>query len=140
MSYGTEDRRTLHRTRCQHQQLFVQVVLWNRPKGIPVQTTGIVSLILLGIIGLGAFKVWRLLVGLFSKPFSTPNLTKIRKVAFLIVALVVVSMLTPFLLPFNSTLRLVIYGAYALFAVLGLSQIWDWVSSLLNRGKTPANK
>lgn len=105
-----------------------------------MQTTGLLSLVLLGIIGLGAFKVWRLLVILFSKPFSTPNLPKIRKAAFLIVALLVVSMLTPFLLPFNSTLRLVIYGAYALFAVLGLSQIWDWVNALLNSGKKPASK
>lgn len=104
-----------------------------------MQTSGIVSLVLLGIIGLGAFKVWRLLVTLFSKPFSAPNLPAIRKVAFLIVALFVVSMLTPFLLPFNSTLRLAIYGAYALFAVLGLSQIWDWVSGLLNRGKSPTD-
>lgn len=100
-----------------------------------MQTYGIVSLILLLIIGLGAFKVWRVLVRLFSRPFQAPNLPKIKKVAFLIVALTVVSMLTPFLLPFNSTIRLVIYAAYALYAVLGLSQIWDWVSGLLNRGK-----
>lgn len=105
-----------------------------------MQTSGIVSLILLGVIGLGAFKVWRVLVTLFSKPFSTPNLPKIRKVAFLIVALLVVSMLTPFLLPFNSTLRLVIYGAYALFAVLGLSQVWDWVNGLRNRGNAQNTK
>jgi amino acid transporter len=104
-----------------------------------VQTYGIVSLILLVVIALGAFKVWRVLVRLFSKPFRTPNLPKIKKVAFLIVSLTVVSMLTPFLLPFNSGIRLVIYGAYALYAVLGLSQIWDWVNGLLNRGnKTSA--
>lgn len=109
-------------------------------KGPTVQTYGIVSLILLLVIGLGAFKVWRVLVRVFSRPFKTPNLAKIKKVAFLIVALTVVSMLTPFLLPFNSTIRLVIYGAYALYAVLGLSQIWDWVSGLLNRGKAPGTK
>ena len=108
------------------------------PKGFTVQTYGIVSLILLVVIGLGAFKVWRVLVRWFSKPFKTPNLPKIKKVAFLIVALTVVSMLTPFLLPFNSSIRLVVYGAYALYAVLGLSQIWDWVNGLLNRGKTPS--
>ncbi len=105
-----------------------------------MQTFGIVSFVLLLIIGLGAYRVYRFLVSQFSRPFTTPNLPKIRKVAFLIVALLVVSMLTPFLLPFNSTLRLVIYGAYALFAVLGLSQIWDWASGLLSRGKTPAGK
>jgi hypothetical protein len=105
-----------------------------------VQTYGIVSLLLLLVIGLGAFKVWRVLVRVFSGPFQTPNLAKIKKVAFLIVALTVVSMLTPFLLPFNSTIRLVIYAAYALYAVLGLSQIWDWLSSLLNRGKAQSNK
>lgn len=105
-----------------------------------MQTFGIVSFALLLIIALGAYRVYRFLVSQFSHPFTTPNLAKIRKVAFLIVALLVVSMLTPFLLPFNSTLRLVIYGAYALFAVLGLSQIWDWVSGLIVRGKTPAGK
>lgn len=108
-------------------------------KGLTVQTYGIVSLILLLVIGLGAFKVWRILVRVFSRPFQTPNLAKIKKVAFLIVALTVVSMLTPFLLPFNSTIRLVIYAAYALYAVLGLSQIWDWLNGLLNRNKTPGS-
>lgn len=103
-----------------------------------MQTFGIVSIILLSVIGLGAFKVWRLLVQWFSKPFRTPNLPKIRKIAFLIVALSVVTMLTPFLLPFNSSIRLVVYAAYALYAVLGLSQIWDWVNGLLKRGKTPS--
>ncbi len=105
-----------------------------------MQTSGIVSLVLLGVIALGAFKVWRLLVRWFSKPFQTPPLATIKKVAFLIVALTVVSMLTPFLLPFNSSIRLGIYVAYAVYAVLGLSQIWDWVSGLLNRGKTPSVK
>lgn len=105
-----------------------------------MQTYGIVSLVLLFIVGLGAFKVWRLLVNLFSKPFKTPNLPKIRKVVFLVVALTVVAMLVPFLLPFNSSIRTGIFVAFALYAALGLSQIWDWLNGLLNRGKTPAGK
>ncbi len=105
-----------------------------------MQTYGIVSILLIAIIGLGAYKVWRFLVSAFSKPFKTPNVAKIRKVAFLIVALTIVSMLTPFLLPFNSSLRIVIYAFYALYAVLGLSQIWDWVNGLINRGKAQDTK
>ncbi len=105
-----------------------------------MQTYGIVSLVLLVVVGLGAFKVWRVLVKLFSKPFKTPNVPKIRKIAFLVVALTVVAMLVPFLLPFNSSIRTVIFVAFAVYAALGLSQIWDWVSGLLNRGKTPTGK
>lgn len=103
-----------------------------------MQTYGIVSLVLLVVIGLGAFKVWRVIVSGLSRAIKNPNRQPaIRKAAFLFVALTVVSMLTPFLLPFNSGIRVVIYAAYALYAVLGLSQIWDWVSGLLNRAKTP---
>lgn len=103
-----------------------------------MQTYGIVSLVLLVVIGLGAFKVWRVIVSGLSRAIKNPTRQPaIRKAAFLFVALTVVSMLTPFLLPFNSGIRVVIYAAYALYAVLGLSQIWDWVTGLLNRSKTP---
>lgn len=106
-----------------------------------MQTSGIVSLVLLAVIALGAYKVWRLIVSGLNKVFKNPSRQPaIRKAAFLFVALTVVSMLTPFLLPFNSSIRVAIYAAYALYAVLGLSQIRDWVSGLLNRGKTPAGK
>jgi len=105
-----------------------------------VQTFGIVSLILLVVIGLGAFKVWRVIVSGLTRVFKKSSPASLRKAAFLFVALTVVSMLTPFLLPFNSSLRIIIYAAYALYAVLGLSQIWDWVSGLINRGNTPAGK
>jgi len=115
--------------------------LKNRLKGHLVQTYGIVSLLLLAVIALGAFKVWRVIVNGLSKVVKNPSRQPaVRKVAFLFVALTVISMLTPFLLPFNSGIRIVIYAAYALYAVLGLSQIWDWVSGLLNRGKTPSGQ
>ena len=102
-----------------------------------MQTYGIVSLLLVLIIGLGAYKVWGFLVKTISKPFSNPPVDKIRRWAFIIVAMSVCAMLSPFLLPFNSGLRIAVWGLYLLYGGLGVSQIYDWVTGLTRRSSNP---
>jgi hypothetical protein len=94
-------------------------------------TFGIVGLIFTGIVMLGARKVWLFVVHLLSKMFK--HEAAIRRTAFAIIAMTVMLMAAPFIMPFNPTLRMVVWGLYLLYAGLGLYQVYDWLP--INKGK-----
>lgn len=83
---------------------------------------GIISSILLAIVGVGAYRVWLWLV----------HHQMQARVAFVLITMVGAAMLTPFLLPDNGWLQVAVWGLYMLFAGIGASHIWETLKALRN--------
>ena len=80
---------------------------------------GIISSILLAIVGVGAYRVWLWLVRHQMQP----------RVAFVLITMVGAAMLTPFLLPDNGWLQVAVWGLYMLFAGIGACHIWEIIQA-----------
>lgn len=88
--------------------------------------SGITSLVVLGIILLGARKVYLGAVHAFLKLFKKANVEHVERVAFITIGVTILIMVAPLLIPFGGPVRLIVLALYALYGIGGLVQVWHW--------------
>lgn len=76
---------------------------------------GLVLLALLGVVGVGAYRVYQWLV----------HHKLDKRVAFVLLTMVAAAMLSPYLLPDNGWLQFAVWSVYIVFAGIGAWRIYE---------------
>jgi|GEM_PF-4115950 len=84
------------------------------------------SMLLLAVILLGAYKVWMGITHLLSKPFHQTEERHIKKVSFIVVAVSVLLMVSPFLIPTALGFREFVGVLYIIYGGTSVYQIYSW--------------
>ena len=84
------------------------------------------SLLLLGVILLGAYKVWMGITHLLSKPFHQTEERHIKKISFIVVAVSVLLMVAPFLIPTALGFKEFVGVLYIIYGGTSVYQIYSW--------------
>ncbi|MBS1993979.1 MAG: hypothetical protein JSS83_25885 [Cyanobacteria bacterium SZAS LIN-3] len=84
------------------------------------------SLLLLGVILLGAYKVWMGITHLLSKPFHQAEERHIKKISFIVVAITVLMMVSPFLIPTALGFKEFVGVLYIIYGGTSVYQIYSW--------------
>jgi len=84
------------------------------------------SLLLLSVILLGAYKVWMGITHLLSKPFHQTEERHIKKISFICVAVSVLLMVSPFLIPTALGFREFVGVLYIIYGGTAVYQIYSW--------------
>lgn len=80
----------------------------------------IVALLLIGVVGTGAYHVYDWLV----------RHQLDRRIAFVLIVMIGAAMLTPFLLPDNGMLQFAVWIVYMCFAAVGALRIFDIIQTV----------
>ena len=84
------------------------------------------SLILFGIVLIGAKKVFDMLVKVFGSPFKSVPVQRVRRSAFIVVGMSIGIMAAPLLIPFGGPFRAIVAIVYMIYIGCGLWQVWAW--------------
>ncbi|HNH74502.1 MAG TPA: hypothetical protein PKN86_08105 [Candidatus Obscuribacter sp.] len=100
-----------------------------------IASSAFLSLLLFGIVLIGAKKVFDALVKVFSSPFKQVPIARVRRSAFIIVGMSIGVMAAPLLIPFGGPMRLLVMVVYMIYVGSGLMQVWSWFSGSKPDGK-----
>ncbi|MBN8662427.1 MAG: hypothetical protein BWY75_00316 [bacterium ADurb.Bin425] len=100
-----------------------------------ILSSSIFSLALFLVVLIGAKKVFDALVKFFSSPFKSVPIQRVRRSAFIVVAISIGVMAAPLLIPFGGPARVVVFALYTIYLGCGFWQVWTWFQGSENTSK-----